>query len=398
MKNHFGRSVSALASVLCCTLGAGVISVSCDGTETDNPVAGNGDAYDGTSPENFSPLPGGVTPCIPTGVEEEPMLPRWLATSVVVPSASGRVLATGSPSGGLGLFDATDPANPVELSHGVVRGELRQLLLASSGELWVLATEPPTVERSELPTATTLDPVLKLVRVDVSDPAQPVRLADVALEGDPWEVRERNGEAWVLSGRRDAVLRSGCKVRTNDCGDRWYEALLLHGFRASGSALEPIGDAELPFEQRMWWGTDGVVTALADGTLHVASWDAAGSLRAPLTVARAGGEGFAGPTEVAGNELSVVRVAAGQARIDVYDLDAGAAAPVRSAALGAHTERAGLHSLFDQGHLWLQAPYGEVGPNGPGAAELWDVTGAAPVRVALPLPFHTVLPFAGASR
>jgi hypothetical protein len=261
----------------------------------------------------------------------------------------------------------------------------------------VLATEPPTVVRSELPSRTALDPVLKLVRVDVSDPAEPVRVAETPLDGEPWELRERAGEAWVLSARRSAAERE-CSSKDNPCGYRSYEALLLSGFRASGAGLEPIATAELPFEQRAWWGSDGVVTLLADGTLHATGWDSSGALRAAVQVPSAGADSFAGPAEVAASELSVVRVQAGQARIDVYDLASGAAAPIRSTPLGSRTERAGIHSLFAEQHVWLQAPYGEIGPNGPTSADVWDLTGEAPARIALPQPFHTVLPISGATR
>lgn len=395
MMKKRSRSLSLLGSALCCTLGSGVIVVACSGTETENPVAG-GDVFEGTSPENFSPkqdIPG----CVPLSAEEEVMLPRTLAQTLVVPSASGPVLASGSYQAGLSLLDASDPAHPVELSRGVVQGAIHQLLLASSGELWVLATEPPAVVRSELPSAAALDPVLKLVRVDVSDPAHPVRIADATLDGEPWELRERDGEAWVLSARRSAAERE-CSARENLCGYRSYEAVLLSGFRPSGGSLEPIARAELPFEQRAWWGSDGVATLLADGTLHATGWDGSGALRPAVTVPSAGGESFAGPAEVAGSELSVVRVEGGQARIDVYDLASGATAPTRSTPLGPRSERAGIHSLFAAQHLWLQAPYGEVGPNGPASAELWDLTGASPVRVALPQPYHTLLPIPGAAR
>lgn len=347
------RSLSVLGSALCCTLGAGVIVPSCTGTETDNPVAG-GDVFEGTSPENFSPAEGGVPPCDPPSPEEEAMLPQWAAQSV-----------------------ASDPAN-----------------------LWVLATEPPTVVRSELPSATALDPVLKLVRVDASDPAHPVRIADTTLEGERWELRERDGQAWVLSARRSAAERA-CAAQENwqnSCRSRSYEAVLLAGFRTNGAALEPVGQAELPFDQRAWWGSDGVVTRLADGTLYATGWDSSGALRPVRELPSAGPDSFAGPAQVAASELSVVRVEAGQARIDVYDLDSTQVAPLRSIPLGPHTERAGIHSLFAEQHLWLQAPYGEVGPNGPTSAELWDLSGEAPARIALPRPFHTVLPIAGATR
>lgn len=395
MMKKRNRPLSVLGSALCCALGSGVIVPSCTGTETDNPVA-SGDVFDGTSPENFSPNsdpPG----CVPIGAEEEAMLPRALAGTAMVTTASGPVLAGGSGAGGLGLIDASDPANPVELSRGVVQGTIHQVLLASSGELWVLATEPPAVLRSEPPSATELDPVLKLVRVDVTDPARAVRIADTPIDGEPWELREHDGVAWVMSARRSAAERE-CSATDNLCGYRSYEAVLLAGFRPDGAALDPIGQAELPFEQRAWWAGDGVVTRLADGTLHATGWDSSGALRPVRQLPSAGAEGAAGPAEVAGSELSLVRVEAGQARIDVYDLDAVGAAPIRSTPLGPRAERAGIHSLFAEQHLWLQAPYGEIGPNGPASAALWDLTGAAPARIALPQPFHTVLPIPGATR
>jgi hypothetical protein len=395
MMKKRSRSLSLLGSALCCTLSSGLIIVSCQGTETENPVSSGG-VFDGTSPENLLPnrdVPG----CPPPLPDEQPMLPSPLAQTVLVPSASGRVLASGSEQAGLRLIDASDPENPIELSRGVVRGAIHQLLLASSGERWVLATEPPSVERSALPSATALDPVLRLVRVDVSDPAHPVRIAEAALDGESWGLRERAGEAWVLSARRSAAERA-CSASKNLCGYRSYEAVVLAGFRADGAALAPIATVELPFEQRAWWGTNGLVTSLADGSLHATGWDSAGALRAARELPGAGAESFVGPAEIAGSELSVVRVEAGQARLDVHDLDSAESAPIRSASLGPRNEGAGIQSLFAAGHLWLQAPDGGVGPNGPASAELWDLTGALPARIALPQPFHTLLPIAGATR
>src|SRR5688500_4506460 len=120
MMKKRNRSLSRLGSALCCTLGSGLFIGSCTGTETDNPVA-SGDVFEGTSPENFVPNEG-IPGCPPIGAEEQAMLPGQLAQTLIVPSSSGRVLASGSFQGGLSLIDASDPANPVELSRGVVRG------------------------------------------------------------------------------------------------------------------------------------------------------------------------------------------------------------------------------------------------------------------------------------
>lgn len=393
MMKKLDRTLSALAPVLCCALGAGLCIVSCEGTETDNPVSG-GDVFDGTSPEDL--VPADIPPgCPPPSEEQQPMTPWRVAQSVIVPSAGPGVIASGTYAGGLSLVDASDPDRPVELSRGVVRGEIHHLLVASSGELWVLATEPPAPSGAAVPSATEIDRVLRLVRVDVSDPTRPVRIAEASLDGEGWEVRELGGEAWVLSARRDESQR-GCAAQENPCGYASYEALLLRGFRADGAALEPIGEVELPFEQRAWWRGDGVVTNASDGTLNGVSWAGSGAARRVLRVPGPGAEVQSGPAEIAGNELSVLRIAPGQARVDVYDLDSDGASPVRTLPLATELERAGVHSLFAAEHLWLQAPFGQVSPAA--SAELWDLSGTAPVRVALPGAYHTLLPILGAVR
>jgi hypothetical protein len=82
MMKKRNRSLSRLGSALCCALGSGLFIGSCTGTETDNPVA-SGDVFEGTSPENFTPDEGAVPPCVPIATEDEVMLPRAPAQSVL---------------------------------------------------------------------------------------------------------------------------------------------------------------------------------------------------------------------------------------------------------------------------------------------------------------------------
>jgi hypothetical protein len=391
MKNR-SRSFSVLASALCSAL----LAVSCEGSETDNPVSTLPDVFDGTSPENFTPPSDGAPPCDPNITA--PSLPIGLAKTVWVMTAGGPVLATtGSYSSGLRFVDASDPEHPVVLSEGAVTGDIGQLLVASSGELWVVATEAPRVDDNALPSADALQPQLRLIRLDVSDPTRPVRIAEATLEGDLWALRERNGDVWVLTARLRAELRA-CDSPLNQpfgCVGRSYEALLLHGFHPDGAALQPIGQAELPFEERSWWGADGVVTALADGTVHVVSWDDAGALRSALTLQPGANDVVAGPADVVGNELSIVGIAEEQMSLEVYDLDSGATAPVRSfplgplSALGMRAQGTNGYSLFADRHLWLQ-----VGQD-VGEAQVWDLTGGTPVHAELPLAFSAIVPLEG---
>jgi hypothetical protein len=78
-----------------------------------------------------------------------------------------------------------------------------------------------------------------------ADPAHPVRVAEATLEGEPWELRERDGEAWALSARRSPSQRK-CSAPEDFCGDgarRWHTA--RHGVGQRGRAAPRARAAEL---------------------------------------------------------------------------------------------------------------------------------------------------------
>jgi hypothetical protein len=385
---------SALASTLCSL----ALAYACaeaksggtSGTETDNPVV------DTSSPSLFAPAQG-TPPCAPPDAAEVPSFPDALPHSVMVPTAQGSVLAVADD--GLTLMDVSDPAHAVTLSQRSVRGRVVQLLLSTSGKLWVAALEAPELDPNRPLDAADLQSHLRVILLDVNDPTAPVRLAQAELgEDDFWQLQERGDQLWALSARKAAQERS-CDARPKFCRGPAYEAVTLRGFRQNAGTLEPVGEAELPFERRVWWNGDGVATALADGTLHVARWNNNGVLTPALTLTMPESEAFPGPVQIDGAELSVVSVAAGQASLHRYDLTSSASAPGGSFPLGELAKgldvdvSAGVFSLFSKGFLWLQPPESTPDP-----MQVWDVSGAVPAQISLPAPFVSVLPIEGATR
>jgi hypothetical protein len=380
------RRQSAFALTLC-----SAAAYSCLGTETGNPVTALPDVVEGTSPENFRE-PDAPPGCPPLGAEDRANVPTGFSRSVSVTTSTGTVLAVGGYAGGLNLVDMSDPAQPVTLSSGAVRGAIHQLLAGAPGRLWVAASEPPVMTGNAVPTAAALEEQLRLIELDVSDPTAPVRVAEVDLEGAFWELRPRGDQVWVVTARLTAYQRA-CDSPLNEpysCGYRSYEAITVRGFHPNGAELEPIGEAELPYDRRAWWGVDGIGSVVQEG-VHVVSWDGTGALRPPVTLDLPGGDAVFGPIDVIGDELRLVQHGVGARTLEVYSLGEG---PVleRSAALGTDTTPLGAYSLFSGGRLWLQSP------GSSNLAEVWDLAGVEPRRVELPAEYNLVLPIDGARR
>jgi hypothetical protein len=386
MKHNFRRSALALSSLLVACASAHDKSTTTAGTETDNPVVTTSSPADFTTP--VAP-PG----CPPIPGDEMPNFPDALPRSALIATERGNVLALAS--GGLTLLDLADPAHPLTLSEGSVRGTISQLLVSASGKLWVAATEAPEFDPNGVPSAEELAAHSRVILFDVSDPTAPARLAQAELSGDFWQLQERGDQIWALTARHVAKSLQ-CDAPRSFCYGPGYEAVTLRGFRATAGALQPVAEAELPFDRRLWWNGDGVASALEDGSLHVLSWDEAGALRAPLALNLPEAGAVPGPVRVIGNELSVVSVGSQRTFLHVYNLASGAAAPERSFALGDPSIEAvyvasGSFSLFSGNYLWLEAPQGGTAP-----AQVWDVSGSSPAKLELPGNYTTILPIPGA--
>lgn len=368
---------------------------SCFGTETDNPVTSNPRGTDYTSPDAFGPQPSGGAPCVPPDPESVPYARGNYNGQALVTTSSGSALAR-ADNRGLALVDVADPAAPRVLGRVNIPA-VHDLLAGDAGVLWAIVSEPLNVVGPSVPSAAALELRLRLLQLDVSDPSKPSRVAQVDLDGEPWALGARDGALWVVTRRRTAEQRACDADRdTYGCATPAYEALVVRGFQPAGGALSPLSSAELPFEQRAWWGADAIVSALGTD-LHVLTWQADGALAAPRTIGAASESELAdarrtplGPVDVVGAELRAVRASEGRVALDIYDLASGG--PPRSFPLGELPEPPGGRSIFFRGHLWLQG-----GPDA-GQAQLWDVSGAEPVRLSLPSPMSFVLPVERATR
>jgi hypothetical protein len=368
------------------------------GTETDNPVVGSSNpVIDG--PSNGVPGPVTAPPCNPPFPSNGPNFPSGLASTLLLPAPNPHVVATGRNTG-LDFVDVSDPSHPMKLSGGLVRGTIQQLLLSASGKLWVAATEPPSFPDSGLPDQPALDAAVHIVELDVTDPHAPLLVAEAQVDGTFWQMQERGDSIWALTARRAAAERD-CSYLPRYCGGSSYEAVVLRGFRVDASELTPIAEAELPFDTRAFWRPDGVVTSLSDGSLHLLTWDAQGSLRAPLELTLGDATHRSGPVDVVGNQFSVVDTPGDRTTLRIYDLAAGLDAPQRSADLGPRAGALSAFSLFDAGKLWLSNGYAEDFAEhldySADAAQLWDVSGDTPQRIDLTQVFPYLVPITGAT-
>jgi len=384
------RPSRALALSICCSVAA------CFGTETDNPVTSNQPGgIDYTSPESFAPPPTGAPPCVPPDPEELPYARGNYNGEALITTPTGSVLAR-ADNRGLALVDVGDPAAPRVLGRASIPA-VYDLLAGDGGVLWVIGSEPLDISGASVPPVAALDLQLRLIQLDVSDPARPVRVAQVDLEGEPWALGARDGALWVVTQRRTPEQRACDADRgAYGCVTPAYEALVVRGFQPAGGALSPLASAELPFRQRAWWGTDGIVSALGTD-LHVLRWEPDGELAAPRTIVAASESDATeeqreplGPVDVVGRQLLAVRASTGLVALDIHDLDASG--PPRSFPLGETSEPPSVRSLFFQRHLWLSGRLRRA------PAQVWDVSGDEPVQVALPQAFSVVLPVALATR
>lgn len=380
-------ALSSIGLLVACSQG-GTGQTGPHGTETDNPVVMNGsDSY--TSPSDFKPPASPPPPCGPARDPQEP--PGGLPSGLLLQLPDQRQALAQISAGGAEVWDLSDPLNPTRSSGGILPGGY-ELMPEGASSFWMTAMEQPLLNESEFPVAAELDAVLKLVKLDVSDPSSPVRSAEVTVTGDFWQVQRRGSELWVLTARRSAADRA-CDAPKNPCGGPSYETFELHGFRPNGDTLEPIADAELAYGDRIWWGTDGIVTVSGDGQLHVLRWDATGALVGQLNLPIPANDSAAdaqfddGPADVVGDQLLWV----GYQTLYRFDLAGMEVSSLSTSELATAPTSTSRLSLFWDGRLWLNTQ------GSGGEAQLWGVGEGTPARVSLPNTFSWVLPLPGAT-
>lgn len=266
-----------------------LLPAACSGTETDNPVVDVGTPADYRSPIRFEPADP-VPPGCPPPTEDGPPrgLPLW--------GRSGNYLVgidtVGSvPRRGLVVLDVSDPAAPQIVSEQALSGYPRQLLVEGTSATLVI-DELEQFDAAPVPPPAALEPRTKLVRFDLSTPDAPRRVAELALEGEFWQLQARGDSYWVMSGHVDPETQR-CAAAPNGCGYVTRDAMLFTPYTWSGAAWTTGERLELPAGPRVWLTEAGVATATSyagsAGELSFATFGDDGSPGPVRTLPLAGG-------------------------------------------------------------------------------------------------------------
>lgn len=246
----------------------------CAGTETDNPVTSDQGPFE--SPWRFEPAP--VAPGCPPPSEHSPPRDRRLW------GASGDYLV--GLDGGLTVLDVSDPRAPSVLARHPLHGEPRQLLVEGT-DVTVVVDELPMFEQPPVRTPEALAPVTRLIRFDISEPSAPVRVAELAIRNEFWQLVPRAGSYWVMSARVVPPEPSCQLPNPYGCNYVEREALVLERYAFEAGAFMRIEQAELPMTDRAYSTEHGFAAATrteSGGVLSIARFDSSGALGATQSI------------------------------------------------------------------------------------------------------------------
>lgn len=241
------------------------LALACSGTETDNPVTSAPPAEAPESPIQFEgqPEPPG---CVPDDRDGPPRLAQW---------AEGAGLLVGWDEG-LVVIDTSDPSAPRQLARVAIEGYARQVLLEPN-TVTIAVDQWPSI--ADVPPGR-LQTVTRLLRYDITQPDAPVRVAELTLDGEFWQLVPQPGGYWLMSARLEQsepqceLVPTGCYI------DR--EALSIDRITFSDGALARGERLELPYVSEVFSGAGGFATlAGTDGAavLHAALFDGSGGVQ-----------------------------------------------------------------------------------------------------------------------
>ncbi len=254
----------------------------CAGTETDNPVVDrDDDPVEYTSPRDFDAPTGGSS-----GSGCDPFEP----VGGFVWHRAENLLIGADRFHGLVTIDISDPQTPKLLGELAFEDDLlvyQVELLFEEGEpreAVLAARATPRIASNELPEAGDFESFDQILRVDLSDPAEPKMIENWALEGMFRGLVVDDELAWVTT----SYDSQDSEVPPCPFVSRCYtpDTLRVEGFRITDDGWEPVSEVELPAASRAWLSEEGVVGLQFAGSgsvLHFARFDGA-AIGAPMSV------------------------------------------------------------------------------------------------------------------
>ncbi len=229
---------------------AGIASLSCNGAkdsgQTGSPFQ---EPPEYRSPGRFGPdEPGGGTgnPGGPS-IDNNPIWRR-------LPSDLARVqddlLLVFNAQRGLLVFDVTTADDPELIGTLPMQlGSYPYALLTEPGAATLVAVEYTDVHSATLDGAPQATQTQRLIRVDLSDPTNPTRVADIPLGGSFWGVQQRGDQYFALTqiyGETALVCDDqGLPYFVTDQGPS-SKQLQVTQFAFTGAAFSEVATAELP--------------------------------------------------------------------------------------------------------------------------------------------------------
>jgi hypothetical protein len=171
----------------------------------------------------------------------------------LLPSA---IAVTAVSERGVLVYDVAEPTAPRLIAQLPLRGVVHQL--AQDGDedepaITILAQETLAVDEPSVPEQSPRNTALRLIRVDLSDPTAPERVAQVDLEGDVWQF-VRRGDHYLVLSEWYTPTETGCggSVALPDWGPgtramRVTDYVLDGGEFALRASLELPADASFTF-------------------------------------------------------------------------------------------------------------------------------------------------------
>jgi hypothetical protein len=208
-------------STLNVVLGGALVLSACVGTRTGNPYE---KAPEYTTSSRFAP-DGPGRPGSDGGLTGGPFgNPGYAHRGRDLMATFEHYVALAVSGRGVLTVDVVDPASPVLVGELPIDGTIHQLVAADGG-VTVAVLERTTIDVTEVPESPVEGQVLRLVRVDLTDPTKPRRAFEVDLEGQFFGFDVRGADTVVVEALTESSA-SWCSAGFGGLvgADRWSPA------------------------------------------------------------------------------------------------------------------------------------------------------------------------------
>jgi hypothetical protein len=205
--------------------------------------------------------PGRFSPMDPGGGTNNPDNPSLGGNRPTYDAKGGELLAL-LPSAhavaavsdrGVLVYDVAEPTKPRLVGQLPIRGSIFQLELEEDGEggapsIVVLAQETLGIDEPSVPEESPRNSALRMIRVDLSDPTAPERVAEIDLEGDAWLFVRRGAHYLVLSEWYEPS-ETGCGQTLADDWGPATRAMRVTDYVLEGGSFALRASVELPADE-----------------------------------------------------------------------------------------------------------------------------------------------------